>query len=103
MQEEKHMRAKIILAGLLLTACSPRVIERVRTVTVTVPVAAPCPLPADVLPRPVKPSDPLPDDAVKALAIVTGYAVQLDAWADVVAGQVAACSGVNSSSAPSPG
>ena len=88
------MRAKIILAGLLLTACSPRVIERIRTVEVRTPVAAPCPLPADVLPRPVKPSDTLPDDAVKALAIVTGYAVQLDAWADVVAGQVAACSQV---------
>ena len=89
------MRGRLILAALLLSGCAaPRVIERVRTVEVRTPVAAPCPLPADVLPRPVKPSDPLPDDAVKALAIVTGYAVQLDAWADVVAGQVAACSQV---------
>lgn len=94
MQEEKHMRAKIILAGLLLTACAPRVIERVKPVPYATPVASPCPLPGDVLPRPVKPSDPLPDDAVRALAIVMGQLVLLDRWAGVAEAQLAACSQV---------
>lgn len=82
----------IIAAALALSACSPRVIERVRTVTVSVPVAAPCPRPNDVHPRPVKPGGGLPADAVRALAVVTGYTMALDEWADVAAAQLAICS-----------
>jgi hypothetical protein len=88
------MRAMILLAGLALASCSPKVIERIRTVEVLTPVAAPCPLPADVQPRPGKPSVALPDNAELALAMVMAHLVRLDAWADVVEGQVGACSQV---------
>lgn len=81
-------------AFLTLSACSPRVIERVKVVEVVRPVAAPCPLPADVVPRPAKTPATLPDDAVKALAIVTKHALAQDAWGDVVERQIAACSQV---------
>lgn len=85
-------RALILL--ILLTGCSPRIIERVRTVQVLTPVAAPCPLPADVQPRPPKPATTLPDNAELALAMVMAHLVRLDAWADVVEGQVSECSQV---------
>ena len=81
-------------AFLILASCSPRVIERIRTVPVLTPVAAPCPLPADVQPRPVKPTTTLPDNAELALAMVMAHLVRLDAWADVVEGQQRECSQV---------
>ena len=91
-------RTLLQIGGVFLTlaACSPRVIERIKTVEIVRPVAAPCPLPADVVPRPAKPSAPLPDDAVRALAIVTGQLVLERAWGDVTERQVAACSQVSS-------
>lgn len=85
-------RALILL--ILLTGCSPRVIERIKTVEILTPVAAPCPLPADVQPRPVKSAAALPDNAELALAMVMAHLVRLDAWADVVEGQQLACSQV---------
>jgi hypothetical protein len=88
------MRLTLIASAIMLTACSPRVIERIKTVEVKVPVAAPCPLPADVVPRPAKVPFALPDDAVSALAIVTKHALAQDQWGDVVERQIAACAGV---------
>lgn len=82
-----------LIATLLLTACAPRPpIERLRTVEVAVPIAAPCPLPADVRPMPRKPVETLPDDARAALAIVTSWALDLTTWGRMVEQQQAACS-----------
>lgn len=88
------MRHALIASTILLSACSPKVIERIKPVPYAVPVAAPCPLPVDVPPRPVKPATALPDNAELALAMVMAHLVRLSDWADVVEGQVASCSQV---------
>lgn len=90
------MRAKIILAAILLTGCT-RTVEVIRTVEVKVPVAAPCPLPADVVPRPPKTPDKLPDNAELAAAVLAKHGLAQDQWGDVVERQIAACSAVKPS------
>jgi hypothetical protein len=84
---------KAFLIAILLAGCAtPRVIERVRTVEVAVPVAAPCPRPEDVRPLPTKPGGDLPEDARAALAVMTGWALDLWAYATTAEAQIAACS-----------
>jgi hypothetical protein len=84
---------KALFIAILLTGCAtPRVIERVRTVEVAVPVAAPCPRPADVQPLPIRPSGDLPDDARAALAVMTSWALDLWGYATTAEAQIAACS-----------
>lgn len=90
------MRPALIASALLLTACSPRVIERVKLVEVATPVAAPCPRPEDVRPMPAKPAGDLPQDARQALAVVMAWLVELVPWAEGVERQQAACSQVSS-------
>lgn len=84
---------RIIFIAVLLAGCAtPRVIERVRTVEVSVPVAAPCPRPVDVQPLPIRPAGDLPDDARTALAVMTGWALDLWAYATTAEAQISACS-----------
>lgn len=84
------MRA--ILIALALAGCTtPRAVERVRTVEVAVPVHTPCPRPADVRPMPARPVGDLPTDARAALAVMTGWALDLWSWGRVVEQQQAAC------------
>jgi hypothetical protein len=84
-----HVRA--IVLALMLSACAtPR--ERIRTVEVAVPVSAPCPRPADVVPMPPKPAGDLPGDAKAALAVMTVWALDLVIWGRMVEAQQAACS-----------
>lgn len=79
------IRLPAFTALALLAGCAST--ERVRTVRVEVPVAAPCPRPPPP-PRPVLPLAALPADASDAdvaratlasLHAVTGYAAQLEA------------------------
>lgn len=84
---------KSILIAILLTGCAtPRVIERVRTVEVSVPVAAPCPRPENVRALPTKPGGDLPEDARAALAVMTSWALDLWGYATTAEAQIAACS-----------
>ena len=86
------MRHTLIASLILLTGCTPRVIERIKTVTVQVPVAAPCPLPADVVRRPLKTPAKLPDNAELAAAVLAKHGLAQDAWGDIAERQIAACS-----------
>ncbi len=88
------MRHALIAIPLLLTACSPRVIERIKTVEVRVPVAAPCPSPEDVRPLPTKPAGELPDDARQASAVMARWLTDLWPWAQAADAQIRACSQV---------
>lgn len=88
------MQKIILAAALLLSACSPRVIERVRVQQVNVPVPVPCPAAVDPPAKPAKPD--LPDDLESALRVVVGYAARLTGWGEDVAGRLAACSQVSS-------
>jgi hypothetical protein len=82
---------RAIVLALMLAACAtPR--ERIRTVEVAVPVAASCPRPADVVPMPPKPAGDLPGDAKAALAVMTGWALDLWSYAKTAEAQIAACS-----------
>lgn len=84
---------KAALIAILLTGCAtPRVIERVRTVEVMVPVVAPCPRSADVQPLPIRPSGDLPVDARAALAVMTSWALDLWGYATTAEAQIAVCS-----------
>lgn len=94
---------RIIFIAVLLAGCAtPRVIERVRTVEISVPVAAPCPRPADVQPFPSRPSGDLPDDARTALAVMTSWALDLWTYATTAEAQIAACASIGGSSPPPP-
>lgn len=89
------MRPLIFASTILLSSCAaPRVIERVKTVEVVKPVAAPCPRPEDVRPMPAKPAGDLPADARQALAVVMGWALDLATWGRGAEGQQQACSAI---------
>lgn len=88
------MRHTLIASLILLTGCTPRVIERIKTVTVSIPVASPCPLPADVVPRPPKTPAKLPDNAELAAAVLAKHALAQDQWGDIAERQLAACSAI---------
>lgn len=85
---------------LTLTACT-RTVERIKPVPYAVPVAAPCPKPADVQPLPAKPDAPLPDDANAALAFVLRWVADLWPWAQGASAQLASCSSISNSGAAS--
>lgn len=86
---------RLLIPLILLTGCT-RTVERIVTVEVKIPVAAPCPLPQDVVPRPPKTPAKLPDNAELASAVLAKHALAQDQWGDVAERQIAACSQVSS-------
>lgn len=81
------MRHILIASAILLSACATR--ERVRTVTVNVPVPVSCPAAVDPPAKPAKPA--LPDDMEAALRVAVAHAARLSGWGDDLAGRLAAC------------
>jgi hypothetical protein len=80
---------KVSAACLALSACSPRVIERIKTVEVRTPVPVPCPAATDLPAKPDKPA--LPDDVAAALRTAVAHAARLSGWGDDLRGRLEAC------------
>lgn len=85
------MRAKLAItaAALALSACSPRVIERVRVQQVLVPTPVACPAATDLPAKPDKPA--LPDDVAAALRAAVAHAARLSGWGEDLEGRLRAC------------
>lgn len=85
------MRAKLAItaAALALSACSPRVIERIKTVEVRTPVPIPCKAATDLPAKPDKPT--LPDNLEAALRTAVAHAARLSGYGDDLRGRLMAC------------
>jgi hypothetical protein len=82
---------RVVILALLLTACAtPR--ERVRTVSISIPVQVRCVEPSDLRPMPPKPVASLPTDERRALSVALDWLADLVPWATEASGILKACS-----------
>jgi hypothetical protein len=77
---------------LAVTACAaPR--ERIRTVSISIPVQVRCVEPSDLRPMPPKPMASLPTDEGRALSVALDWLADFVPWAVEAEGQLKACVG----------